>query len=308
MTKARMGCLATVALALGVSCGDGGGAGSADAFIASYCDLLSPCCSKAGLRSDGQQCRLFFGLVPKSSYDKQAGEACLAEERAKAGNPEFCQSNGGGGESPSCAKVFGEKAGSMKPGETCDSDNDCAASSEGKVACATAFSGGGQIRKCQVQVRGKAGDKPCVASVEGISRLFNTSVDDVPSKGYLCYDADNLRCDSTSSSCVPFNTAGETCTSSFNGECAAGTYCDDTTKKCTAQKALGAMCSDDGFSSHSQCAAGGYCKAPGVCTAQVADGGTCSSDNECKSNRCVNSKCGAMVGGDFGLALLCGEK
>ena len=73
-------------LALSLSCGDD--ADSASGFAAAYCDLIKPCCAMAKLRTDGQQCQLLFGAFGgQSSYNKQAGEACLAEARAAAASP-----------------------------------------------------------------------------------------------------------------------------------------------------------------------------------------------------------------------------
>jgi hypothetical protein len=289
---------------LGLSCGDSGGAGSQEAFVASYCDLFIPCCAKAGLRSDGTQCKLFLGaFAPQGKYDKQAGEACLAEAKAASSKADFCDT---GLESAVCDKVFGEPSGSKKPGETCESDSDCAASSEGKVDCATAFSGSAQIRKCQVQVRGKAGDQPCVGTVEGNTTFSSGSGDDVPAKGYLCYDKDGLRCDSKTNSCLAYKAVGEACIS--NGDCVSTTYCDSVQDKCAERKAVGAACSETGFSSDRECVVGNYCSTAKTCMALIAEGGACTSGVQCLSGDCVNSKCGPKGASDFGLALICGTK
>jgi hypothetical protein len=306
----QSGVLLMLLTGLTLSCGDGGaGAGSAQAFVGSYCDLFAPCCVKADLRSDGQTCRIFLGaFAPVSRYDKQKGEACLAEMKVAAAKPEFCAQSDD--QTPKvCDEVFGPAQGTKAPGETCDQDDDCAPSSEGKVDCATSFAGTAQVRKCQVQVRGKAGDKPCIGSVEGGSTLSNGGFDDPPSKGFLCYDQDGLHCDSTSDACVAYKAVGESCTSSgFARDCVAGAYCDQTQKTCLARKPVGATCSEGAFSSQSECAAGNYCLAAGTCAAQAALGAACTMDKQCQTDTCVNSTCRPNPVSNLGLALICGTK
>src|SRR5687767_11398509 len=96
-------------LLLGIqSCGDDG---SASGFAAAYCDLLKPCCEKANLRTDGKQCQLLFGAFGgEASYNKEAGETCLAETRAAAGQATFCQDPDEGG-SGACDRVFSQRRG-----------------------------------------------------------------------------------------------------------------------------------------------------------------------------------------------------
>lgn len=310
----RQGALSRLAVGLllavtGLSCGDSSGAGSADAFVSSYCELFNPCCAKANLRSDGQQCRLFLGaFAPAGKYDKQQGEACLSQVKAAAGKPGFCEDSSNQS-IDACEKVFAQAGGSKQPGETCDVDSDCAASSEGKAQCASSFGGSAQIRKCQIQVRGKAGDNPCVGTVEGSNTFSNVSLDGVPAKGYLCYDKDNLRCDTTSNSCVAYKAVGEACSGNgFLRDCIASAYCDNGQKKCVAHKAAGAACGDAASSSQYECIEGNYCSMANQCAAQTTDGGACTSDQQCRSNDCVNSMCRPKSGGDLGLMFLCGAK
>jgi hypothetical protein len=102
-----------------LSCGDD--ADSASGFAAAYCDLIQPCCAMASLRTDGQQCQLLFGAFGgQSSYNTQAGEACLSEARAAAARPDFCQSIES--DDPSaCDNVF-SSPGKKQPGEACTDD------------------------------------------------------------------------------------------------------------------------------------------------------------------------------------------
>jgi hypothetical protein len=287
----------------GLSCGDG--AESASAFVNSYCELLQPCCAMAGLRSDGQQCRAFLGaFASPSAYDKQAGSACLAELRAAAGKPGFCQMSDAF-EPAACDGVFGETGGGSKqPGEACTDDDECARSSEGKVECQTAFAGSTQIRKCQVQIKGKAGDMPCVGTVDGNTTFLNTGSDVAP-RGYLCNLADGLRCDTATDACVALKAVGEACTGSSSSECVLTAYCDSVQRKCAERKPAGGMCMQS--FSRPQCGEGLYCSTAMTCSAQAADGAACTGDDQCRSDSCVNSKCEAG-GGDFGQALLCGAK
>ncbi|HEY0712398.1 MAG TPA: hypothetical protein VGF45_06975 [Polyangia bacterium] len=300
--------LAVALLLLGLSCGDSGDAGSAEAFVGSYCDLFSPCCAKANLRSDGQQCRAFLGAFASSSqYDQQKGEACLAAMREASGRADFCDTSAGPAPA-ACDAVFGTSAGTKPPGATCDDDDECAPSAEGDVECVSSFAGGAEVRKCQVHVRGKAGDQPCVGDVDGNSTVYN-GLSDLPSKGYLCHAQDGLRCDAMTDTCVAFKAIGEACssTSSFRRECVVDAYCDGTQRKCAARKAIGSACTDTGFS-QTECVAGAYCGQAKTCMAQVSDGGACTTDQQCRSNDCVNGACKAAGSGDLGLTLICGTK
>ena len=300
---------AVAVLLIGLACGDGGGAASKDAFVASYCDLFQPCCKQANLRSDGQQCRLLFGaLAPAGSYDKAQGESCLAEVRAAATKPDFCTQMASN-EPVSCNQVFGsESGGSAQPGQTCSTDADCARPGEGKAECVSSSGGTAQVRKCQVQLRGQAGDKPCAGTVEGNVTVYNSGGSDVPATAYLCHAADGVRCDAASMSCVAHKAVGEACTGSFfSGVCVKNAYCDSAQKKCLERKAVGATCANTGTSAQPECVEGSYCGSGNRCTAQLAQGTACSEDQQCASDACVNGKCEPSAGGDFALTLICGS-
>jgi hypothetical protein len=299
----RMVLVACVAVA--TSCG-GGDASTSTGFIAKYCELLAPCCQKAGLPSDGNQCRTLLGaFTAAGAYDRSAGEQCLADMTAASGKPDFCADGTSG--SDACDKVFeGGGGGTKKPGETCTQDSDCASSTEGKVECQSRFVMGMQKQQCQIQIKGKEGDTPCVGTVDGNVTSFSSSGSstDIPARGYLCYMTDNLRCDSTSGSCVKLKASGEMCAGS-SLECVKASYCDFAQRKCLDRKATGAMCT-----STTECADGNTCAtvAPRTCVAQLADGAACTQSDQCRSGRCVNARCEKSSTGDFGLALLCGSK
>jgi hypothetical protein len=293
--------LLALALAPGPSCG--GDADSASGFAAAYCDLIKPCCAMAKLRTDGKQCQLLFGAFGgQASYNKEAGETCLAEARAAAGRTDFCtmvESN----EPSACDRVF-SSGGKKQPGEACTDDDECAPSSEGSVECQSSFGvGGAEVRKCQLVVKGKEGDKPCVGTKEGNATFGNVNLDDVPAKGYLCHVADGLRCDSTTDTCVKLKAAGEACLG--DNDCVRTAFCESTMDKCTNRKAVGAACMPS--FNNQECVAGGWCsETTRMCAAQVADGGACTEDDECTSGNCVNDKCDKGFGGELGLALICG--
>jgi hypothetical protein len=286
------------AFALGAGCGSNGSASSLNGFVSQYCDIFRPCCMAAGLRSDGAQCRsLLGGLAPASSYDAAAGEACLAAMRAAAmAGPALCET---GETPPECENVFGA-TGTAAPGATCAEDEDCAPSAQGKVKCEGAFqSGGGEIRKCQVQVVGTAGSSPCVATIDGSFTYYFGTDDDVVSLGYTCNVADGVRCDGTTNVCVALKAVGAACASST--DCVRNAYCDGVQDTCAALKALGADCSLD-----AECMANAFCSSTtNTCSARKAAGATCGKSAECVSKDCVNSKCGA--GSDnFALTFICG--
>ncbi len=291
--------------ALVAACSSGGSGASGatrDGFIAGYCDLLVPCCAQAGLRADGVQCRGFAGGLAPSDYDPVAGDKCLAEMRAASSSPDFCD-DFGQSKSPSCDSVFPSNAsGTKAPGESCSDDDECAKSSEGEVECAQArTSGGAEVRKCQLVLKGTEGATPCAGTKEGNVTYTPSFEDDVPPKAYLCDVADGLRCDNTTRACVKVPAVGEDCGSGY-ASCVEGAYCDGG--KCAARKALGADCSFD-----SQCVESAYC-APDAktCTPKLADGAPCTSSNRCASGACVNDKCDKSSGGaDLGLTLLCGN-
>lgn len=298
--------LLALALLLGCSSNssDGTVAGDRDSFIAQLCQQYMPCCAKAGRASDGAQCRAFYGAFASSStYDAAAGSACLSEVKAAAASPTFCESGMSSGTSPSCAKVFNRAGGTKKPGETCTEDDECAASSEGEVECRSLFRDGATIKKCQIQIVGKAGDTPCLGTVDGNITSYNSSGDtDVLPRGYLCNVKDGLRCDSTTDKCVAIAKVGEACEGFGSNLCTDDAFCDTTQKKCVARKPVGEMCTSD------QCVDGAYCHTTTrLCTASLAVGAACKSSTECVTRSCVNGTCAKSGGGtDLTTAFLCG--
>jgi hypothetical protein len=281
----------------------GGSASTLDSFISQYCDLYSPCCAKAGLPANGQQCRAvltaFSGL---GQYDSTAGGACIDALRAKSSSADFCAM---GGAAPQCDNVFNGNAGGTKmPGETCSKDSDCAASSEGKVRCETYFMTNAETKTCVVEIVGKAGDMPCIGTVDG-NITYRSGTGAPPPRGYLCDRKDSLRCNDTTKACVALSDLGAACT--FNGTdspCRSELYCDTMQQKCAQRIALGAACETFAES----CVQGAYCDGTAkVCTQALANDAPCTKNETCASRSCVNMKCAASGGSNLSLQLFCGS-
>jgi hypothetical protein len=277
----------------------GGGGGSVTEFFGKFCDIYRPCCQAAGLRSDGQQCRVVYGaLVPPTGFNAAAGETCLNATRAAASQPGFCE--GSVPEVVECSRVF-QSASGKAPGEACTEDVDCAPSAEGAVNCESDFSGAAEIRQCQVEIRGTPGSGPCIWTVDGNLRYSSGSGDGIVPRGYACYVIDGLRCDEVTDTCVALKPVGATCGAS--DECVKGAFCDETSK-CAMRRAPGGACNG----SDGQCAATAYCsEATLMCAARQATGTSCTDDAQCMSGSCVNSACEAGSGNNLALAFLCGQ-
>jgi hypothetical protein len=140
---------ASLIAACSSSSDSGGGASDAAAFTSSLADIVcnayKPCCEKAGLPTDGAQCRAFytaFGGLQKGTYDPAAGQACLDAARTGVQQSDICSSSGStlGSADAVCNKVFKTATTQTKnPGEACTDDSDCIPGSEGTVECHSCF-------------------------------------------------------------------------------------------------------------------------------------------------------------------------
>jgi hypothetical protein len=276
---------------------------SADGFIAAYCDQLMPCCGGAGLTANGAVCRSFVNSFALAhSYNAAAGDSCLAEVRAASSSPTFCDTNAL--DAPSCGDVFASH-GTSAPGTPCQKSEECASSTLGKVTCAGAYTKSGEIAKCQVQIPGKAGDGPCVGTVDGNTISSTTSstqtVTDVSPTGYLCNMADGLACDFDTQKCAPLTAIGQNCT--FSLSCVKSAYCDfssPSSEVCVAKKSAGSACATN----LDACDTGTYCDSTQQrCAPLSPDGGPCTSSEACSSQRCVNGTCAKDT---VYLQLICG--
>jgi len=287
-------------------CGGGTSAGAATAteFAKSYCDLLRPCCASAGFAKDGKQCQLFVGFFA-TNYDPKKGATCLNDIKAASTSANFCELTDIN--SPACTAAFATAAGTKKPGETCEQDDDCAPDAKGEVSCETRFAGNAQIRKCQTQIAGKEGDSPCTRTVDGdFSVGVASSTTDVPAQVFVCNVADGLSCSSKTSACTKIQPVGGMCSNQFdNYACVKAAYCDQQMAMCLAKVAVGQSCSTS-----KKCVEAAFCDdTTSVCIAKRAAGAACMQDEECVSTNCVNLKCDAGSGtsNDLGLALICGK-
>jgi len=287
------------AAACGSSSGDGkdAGAPSGNSTVAdAYCAEVAKCCTQMHLSSNGQMCRL---LLAGGSYSAEAGNACLAEIKAQSAAGTFCSNSNS---SSACGSLYSGGSGSKKPGEACNQDGDCASASDGKVTCASLYNDVTRdwINKCQVQMRGKAGDS-CLGTQDGdiFSSLGTTSATDIPARGYVCNTADGVECEA--GACVALAAVGQSC--SFASDCVRSAYCGQASR-CVARVAAGATCT--GVDSD-ECAIGSYCPAvsPRACTAQVPNFASCSSDAMCSSDSCEDSICQPNMLETIGWGLLC---
>jgi hypothetical protein len=285
-------------LALTSACGKS----ASETFIDGYCAEFATCCGKAGLPADGKQCRqLMSAMTMGGGYNASAGDACLAEMRAASAAGTFC--DGTSTSSPACDSVFQSGSrGHKQPGESCEMDNDCATSDEGKVSCESTYLNGAFIDKCQVRLVGKAGDAPCVGTQDGNVFWGYTAQDatDVVPRGYVCDLAQGIRCEA--GTCKALLGAGDPC--SNTSQCAADLYCDYALDQCAPRAAIGGTCAGSGSDT---CVATAYCdSARKQCAAKVANGEACTTSAMCLSDTCSNLVCKSSGLADFGLTLLCG--
>lgn len=296
--RIKLAFLASAVLLHAVGCGKS----DVEKFADEYCGEVAKCCKKFAM-GDGGMCRTLFGMPgAEDAYDKSAGNACLAETRALVAAGTFC-SPPENASSP-CESVFEDRGGGkQQPGQTCDFDSDCAPASAGTVACASTYDGSDWTSKCQVRLRGKAGD-PCLGTQDGdlFSSIGSATSGDIAPQGYVCHTADGLEC--TSGTCASLATVGGTC--SYSDDCVRDAFCEGTNRQCVARVAAGAACTggDD-----VECVDGYYCPAtsPRQCTATLPLGATCGAGAECQSGNCESGACGLDMAGTFGWALLCAD-
>ncbi len=283
-------------LAPGCSSSDSTGPGtSSSQFGERYCALFKPCCTKAGLPTTQDGCRLLFGSAV--AKDQAAADACLAQYEAWGQEPDWCETFAQKPRPASCEKAYpetGNTGGTKKPGETCSFSSDCAPSTKGSVDCYH-DTGSGQDY-CRVLVSGSAGS-PCSGTRKGNLIIF----DSTSSSGLevtVCDRADGVYCENAS--CTALVDLGGACSGSL--ACAGDdTYCSTT---CKAKVAAGASCSD----SSQACQKGAYCDFDTqVCLATLANGAACTSNQQCESAYCESpGTCSASGSvGNLGLSFFC---
>jgi hypothetical protein len=279
---------------------------SASGFGQEFCQLLEPCCADAGLSTSGTLCQAFVNeATSMGTYNPTAGQACISALQAASKSATFCTDFGGN--LPQCNNVFGTKGGAAAPGQPCNTSNDCAKASGGSAICysVTNFVDGGtnSTSTCVQTQSGKAGQSPCVATVQGNTTYFGLTPGAPPAMGYTCDIADGVYCDSTTQKCTALATTNQTC--SGNQQCVTTDYCaigGTNGSTCQPRTPLSSPCNAFGTN---QCVAGAYCDTnSNTCKPQIANGASCTTSQECASNNCNNGKCSGTT--NLGLGLLCG--
>lgn len=248
-------------------------AAAVDSFTNDYCEIVQECCNRVlTLPKDVPACKKrITDLDPMMLKDEKARSACLAQLRKVAPASDFC-SEFGNLEQPACPDVHRKAlTGAKKPGDTCAADAECAPSFDGVVACKGV---------CQVTKRGKEGDGPCVATIDGDveTRLEG---DASGADAFVCFLRDELLCDPVAKKCSKPIAVGGECTD--NGSCVRTAYCDGDTKKCTTRRANGNSCQEG------ECQ--GQC-VEGFCKASSGEGGPCTGNPLCTAGLvCAGGKC-----------------
>jgi hypothetical protein len=292
--------------------GGGGGTAAAQAFTQQYCDLISPCCSKAGLPGNSQTCQSVVGAFTTSAtYDASAGQACLQAMQQASMQSSFCATLGGN--PPACNGVFMQSgSGAKGPGQPCSLDQDCAAPAGGRATCyihGTIVDGGtASSGSCVQLTSGTAGQGPCLGTVDGsITEYSWNGPSAPPGQAFLCNIADGVSCSGTTQKCTALAGTGQPCTQDV--DCVGADYCNygstGAMPTCAQRLALGASCA--GVASNA-CQSTAYCDPGGqTCKPVLSDGSSCTFDQECQNGSCLNGTCGGAGSGNLGLALLCAQ-
>ena len=312
----------TLGVFLGACSSSNSGSGTAStssAFEDQYCSYIASCCGAESYPSDGKQCHSVFSFyVSGTSYNEQAGNACIAAvQAASQKDPAWCVDDVAE-TNKACDPVFGKGGGggAVQPGGQCTTDSDCASPPAGdSVSCRDYFgSNGASTKICQVWIPGKAGDSPCIGTqtVTASGATETSFYDDLtgdggahPSQGIICYTSDGVTCEQQNGAytCVALGQVGDSCQSTGSNGCVPSAYCDFSSEKCLARIGTGQACT-----SQDTCIAGDYCdmNGSGNCAAQLGSGAACTSSQQCQSDDCTNGKCGAGIG-SIGLSLFCGN-
>lgn len=267
---------------------NGGGETDLESFSSEYCALLRPCCAAANLPTTMTGCRALISLSgQQGSYDANAAASCLAANRqAASSSSTFCADLGGTSVNAVCKAVFAGKGGTRAPGEACESSRECAEPADGlgEASCAVAFVDSRTERRCQVEIPGAVGTGPCSST-------------GAPTTIYDCEGTRNLRCESTTNTCVALGNPGDACVRAE--DCAKPNYCNGG--KCAAPVALGGDCTGQ------ECGSAGYCDANRKCVASVPPGGPCEGGNVCgRGSFCISGKCAAEgASSQLAIALFC---
>jgi hypothetical protein len=254
-------------------------------FCARYAETLCDAAERCGCLSDLEvtYCPTYLAgecqdnvVAPVQSgtraYDEAAAGHCLGGYRSMLSD---CSVEGDS-MPEACDTML---VGVIPAGQGCESDSDCQPGLECHSSACTAMPGQGD---------------PCLDSSYCAEDLF--CADDgrceaprgrgeaCPEGGEAC--ADDLYCDSATTTCQPPLGAGASCAAD-SWACGDGLYCAEATSTCTRYPGSGGDCA----ASSGQCAEGLYCDATDRCQAQKNAGEACTDDAECKSDDCTNSVC-----------------
>ncbi len=231
-------------------------AADSDCAMGSYCIVASGTC--AAKKVNGTSC----GAANECTYNACVDGVCC--ESACPGLCYACSKAKNGATSGSCLPIA---AGT-------DPDNECASSNASTCGQDGTCDGNGA---CRLWMTGTQ----CLASACNASGNFVAS--STCSQGACRTPAASV---CGSAACDATNGCKTTCAS--NQDCVGATYCNTTTKTCTAQKALGTACGAAGECSSNDCVDGVCCNT--TCT------GTCVSclakDNGLTDGTCGNVKDG----------------
>ena len=260
-----------------------------------------PCCGggDAGA-SDPATCRTTVTSWQSFGFDPSLTSACLTAMKQAAAGTGFCTTLGSA--MAPCDAVFAAvpSSGSVPPGGTCTSYNDCASASGGVAVCLPpASSTNSQAGACRQVLRGLAGDSPCsneeydgITATEGAGPLPNVS--------YSCHDFDGVYCDFATHACEPFGAVGQACDP--NGDdCGPYEWCQiagygadgGVASQCAADLEAGAPCDPtENVPIDAQCdPRTTRCRAAtSTCTPFLPSGSPCTTNDECEG-ACTAGKC-----------------
>lgn len=244
-----------------------------DAFVADYCEIIKNCCANTlNQPEDGPGCRTrIAALDPAMVKDEKARNDCMIQIRAVTSQADFC-TDFGSMNIPACPDLRRRaNVGTLKIGEVCAADAECAPSFEGTIACSGV---------CQLTRRGKEGEGPCRLTIEGdLETKVNDKVDG-PS-AVSCYVKDGLYCDPDSKKCIRPKPVDSDC--SEHSDCVPTAYCHPETEKCTIRLGGDNACTED-----FQCQ--GLCKDK-FCTSALEEGEKCDVNEECVTRLCEGGRC-----------------
>jgi hypothetical protein len=272
----RLGLAFVAASLLLAACGDDEKSPQ-EKFWASYADLycngVAPCCKATGQANDVDACRQFVGVLgiafSKGKFSQANADQCLSELRAWDCNTDTPDS---------CSRIF---EGTVQPGGSCSTSQDCARPVDGDVTCH--WTGSSSSDGTCKTVPTPATGQPC-----GFDAYTDTEY-------YKCEDDPALYCDN--GTCSARIALGQPCAS---GSCVAGATCasDSTSTQtvCVAQVAVGGDCSSV------ECVDEAYCdSSSNLCVAKKAEGEACTTFSEClgfcdsDTSKCVGSSSSAGV-------------